>query len=344
MITAKDLGIIFKEAREAKNMTVDQVTTKSKIHPNVVRDIENGVLDRLDALYVKSFVKKYAEFLGLDGEDIVGKYQSIKMGIPQGAPNFDKAVEKDKAKKSRVDRQAIAEMVKEGAASESGQSPMKDDIVMQQIRRAREKYVKKINYADEARGNINKIAVLAGTALATALIAAVAVVGIRAGAGFIKNAAEKRAEAQQERSAQEAIMPTEKKVKGSAKKQPASLPKKESKAILDSLKDDIKQSPPTNTASKQQSTAALKLVLSAKGDVWVQVFSGGKTVFAETMSPGSSKALDSDGTLTVWTGKGENLEFSVNGRDLGVVVEGVVRNIVVSKDGVKLGDKWLERL
>jgi S1-C subfamily serine protease len=85
-------------------------------------------------------------------------------------------------------------------------------------------------------------------------------------------------------------------------------------------------------------------VLSAKGDVWVQVFSGGKTVFAETMSPGSSKALDSDGTLTVWTGKGENLEFSVNGRDLGVVVEGVVRNIVVSKDGVKLGDKWLERL
>ena len=33
----------------------------------------------------------------------------------------------------------------------------------------------------------------------------------------------------------------------------------------------------------------------------------------------------------------------VNGKNLGVVVDGVVKNIIVSCDGIKIGSKWIKR-
>ncbi len=64
-----------------------------------------------------------------------------------------------------------------------------------------------------------------------------------------------------------------------------------------------------------------------------------------TLHAGKAKKLESAaGTLTVWTGKGEFLEFNVNGKDLGRAADGVIRNIVVTKEGIKIGDKWVKRI
>ena len=103
------------------------------------------------------------------------------------------------------------------------------------------------------------------------------------------------------------------------------------------------------TISKRTAPAArvstpVSLTLKARGKVWVQITRGENTLFAGILKKGDSKTWKSDGTLTVWTGKGEMLDFVVNKRRVGKVAAGVVKNIKVSSSGVKIGDAWITRL
>ena len=53
--------------------------------------------------------------------------------------------------------------------------------------------------------------------------------------------------------------------------------------------------------------------------------------------------LDLGETIIVWTGKADMLDFIVNNRQVGKVAAGVVRNIQVSSEGVRIGDTWVKR-
>lgn len=77
MITSKDIGKILNKARVAKGLSIEDAHRDTKIHPNILKDIENGIFDRLNSLYVKSFLKKYSSYLGLNTEDILKQYQSL---------------------------------------------------------------------------------------------------------------------------------------------------------------------------------------------------------------------------------------------------------------------------
>lgn len=77
MTTSKEIGHIFIKARKKRKLSIGEVCKKSRIHPNVITDIEKGVFDRLGKPYVKAFLKKYSTFLDLDTESIIGQYESI---------------------------------------------------------------------------------------------------------------------------------------------------------------------------------------------------------------------------------------------------------------------------
>ena len=64
-------------------------------------------------------------------------------------------------------------------------------------------------------------------------------------------------------------------------------------------------------------------------------------LFSGNLDKGDSRTWKSDGTLTVWSGRADKLDFTLNGRSIGVVAAGVVRNIEVSSEGVKIGDVWV---
>jgi hypothetical protein len=78
-MTPKELGRIFKDARERKAMTVEKAYLRSRIHPGVITDIENGDFERLARIYVKSFIRKYASFLGLNAEDIMKRFEALNI-------------------------------------------------------------------------------------------------------------------------------------------------------------------------------------------------------------------------------------------------------------------------
>lgn len=97
MTDPKELGRLFVEERQKQDLSIEEACRQSRIHTSVIKDIEGGVFDRLGKTYVKSFLKKYSVFLGLDPEDIIKEYESISSEIP--SREFDLSPLKEKEHK-----------------------------------------------------------------------------------------------------------------------------------------------------------------------------------------------------------------------------------------------------
>lgn len=74
-MSATTIGNTLKEAREKKSLTLDEVHAKIKIHPRVIQLLEEGKLEKLPSpLFAKSFLRSYADFLGVNPEEVMNAY------------------------------------------------------------------------------------------------------------------------------------------------------------------------------------------------------------------------------------------------------------------------------
>ena len=73
--SALSVGGRLKEAREKKALTIEQVQKQTKIHSTVLIGLEEGrASELLTDTYVRSFLKKYAQFLGLSSAELLKEY------------------------------------------------------------------------------------------------------------------------------------------------------------------------------------------------------------------------------------------------------------------------------
>lgn len=73
------IGTALKEARTKKSFTLDEVHSKIKIHPRVLQLLEEEKFDKLPSpLFVKSFLRSYADFLELNPEELLSSYEKGK--------------------------------------------------------------------------------------------------------------------------------------------------------------------------------------------------------------------------------------------------------------------------
>jgi cytoskeletal protein RodZ len=71
-----ELGNNLRQAREAKGLTLEQAEEATKIRSAYLQALEEERYDLMPApVYVKGFLKNYAQFLGLDAKEIVSLYQ-----------------------------------------------------------------------------------------------------------------------------------------------------------------------------------------------------------------------------------------------------------------------------
>ncbi|HHW57942.1 MAG TPA: helix-turn-helix domain-containing protein [Clostridia bacterium] len=74
----KELGEFLKSERIKKGMTLEEIQEITKIRTRYLKAIEDGDFSVMPALvYAKGFVKSYAEALGLDGNELVKKYEYL---------------------------------------------------------------------------------------------------------------------------------------------------------------------------------------------------------------------------------------------------------------------------
>lgn len=76
-ISMINIGERLREAREKKAVTIDQAQKQTHIHSTVITALEDGRCDDILAPnYVKSFLKEYANYLGLNAKELVDAYHA----------------------------------------------------------------------------------------------------------------------------------------------------------------------------------------------------------------------------------------------------------------------------
>ncbi|MFC1566576.1 helix-turn-helix domain-containing protein [bacterium] len=79
-----NLGELLKTARTKKNLTVEQVADKTRVRHSYIRAFESEIFDGLPAdVYSKGFLKIYAEFLGLNQDEMVELYMKQRYPKPK---------------------------------------------------------------------------------------------------------------------------------------------------------------------------------------------------------------------------------------------------------------------
>lgn len=71
----KEIGESLQEARENIGLSIEEVANDLKLRPSQVENIESGNADAFkDIFYLKSLIKEYAKYLGMNYEDMVDEF------------------------------------------------------------------------------------------------------------------------------------------------------------------------------------------------------------------------------------------------------------------------------
>ncbi len=75
---AQAIGDVFKQRRKELNMSLKEVENATSIRLAYLQAIEDGEMKKLiSPIYAQGFVKQYASFLGVDGEQIIKDHPDI---------------------------------------------------------------------------------------------------------------------------------------------------------------------------------------------------------------------------------------------------------------------------
>jgi cytoskeletal protein RodZ len=105
------IGDFFKQVRETKGLTVEEVASKTRIRTDFVKALEEGNFAKLpDQVFARGFVRSYARSLGLDEEDAIHRF------IQSAGACYEKQDERERLKvrqaeeerKRRANRKAVA--------------------------------------------------------------------------------------------------------------------------------------------------------------------------------------------------------------------------------------------
>jgi cytoskeleton protein RodZ len=71
-----DIGATLREARQRQRIDISEIESETKIRAKYLRALENEEWDQLPGpTYVKSFLRTYADALGLDGRRLIEEYK-----------------------------------------------------------------------------------------------------------------------------------------------------------------------------------------------------------------------------------------------------------------------------
>lgn len=75
----KKIGTKLKQTREKKGFSISKVYEDTKIHPKILKALEDDIKEDLpESIYVKSFIEKYATYLGLDAKSLLKQFSKSR--------------------------------------------------------------------------------------------------------------------------------------------------------------------------------------------------------------------------------------------------------------------------
>jgi cytoskeleton protein RodZ len=107
----ESIGEFFKQVRETKGLTIDEVASKTRIRTDFVKALEEGNFAKLpDQVFARGFVRSYARSLGLDEEDAIHRFAQSAGAYydKQGERERLKVKQAEEERKRQSNRKAVA--------------------------------------------------------------------------------------------------------------------------------------------------------------------------------------------------------------------------------------------
>jgi len=96
----ESVGEFFRQVRETKGLTIDEVASKTRIRADFVKALEEGNFAKLpDQVFARGFVRSYARSLGLDEEDAIHRF------IASAGAFYEKQDERERLKARQVEEE-----------------------------------------------------------------------------------------------------------------------------------------------------------------------------------------------------------------------------------------------
>lgn len=247
----ESIGSELRQARQAKDISIEQAQKDTRIHSKILKALEEDRLNQAASspVYIKSFIKKYGDYLGLDGASLADEY--IKK---HPKPTEQVFTLRGKAVPFKFPLKRLASIAAAILIIFFGfrllalvGSKLKDNF------KSRPKVTKKVDV-------------------------------------------------------------------GRTKKTPKTIPSVAKVPIATQIKKG----------------EGLLLTIKARKDVWLKVISDGTVIYEDILKKGSQENWQAKKSLKISTGRAEALNAELNGARLGPLGKGVVKGILITKDGLKL--------
>lgn len=89
----QDIGEVLRTARERQGRTIEEAYRATHITTRYLTALENGAFEVIPGeVYLKGFLRRYAQFLGIDGEELVQRYRDRrepKPDVPESRPALE---------------------------------------------------------------------------------------------------------------------------------------------------------------------------------------------------------------------------------------------------------------
>lgn len=94
-ISFEKIGRELARQREARSLSIDELSSRTKISTEFIKNIESGNFDFLPEVYVRAFIRSYAEEVGLDPEVMLTQFKTAKKPpVPVVEPPVSKTAAK----------------------------------------------------------------------------------------------------------------------------------------------------------------------------------------------------------------------------------------------------------
>lgn len=297
-------GVILKEARESRQISLETVHEATKIPMDALRAIEEGYTVRsLSSFYYKGFIKMYAQYLGVDAREVL---EETVPTVDQKKPEpvrIKREITFDKELNQKISGFFTEQRIKQIAAIVG---VLLAFFVIIKIFGA----VKKFITTRPPKSAVEKV--------------------VKPKVKIIP----KTVEAQKKKKAPVKPVPAVKQ----AEVKPVSVPQP---AVAAPAPAPAESKPPAPAPAADQmipapSSDKVSLTVRAKRSTWLQVKTDGMVVFQSTLNKGAVESWTAKDKIEI-SGKNVNeLELELNGKVIGSLgkADSLARKLIITKEGL----------
>jgi len=99
----EDIGILLRSARLETRMPIEQAAQALHIRVRYLEALEEGRLDAIPGLtYTKGYLYSYANFLDLDSQEILRRFEAVEVAMGKRAIYFPQVLNREKTPNSKI--------------------------------------------------------------------------------------------------------------------------------------------------------------------------------------------------------------------------------------------------